>query len=118
MGDGHRPHRPPPGNPGGLTAGPALHPDDRTQLIDWMKATVTGAARIRAGLPADWVIGDKTGTAGVYGAANDIAVAWPPGATKPLVIAIFTNRDAADGAADSTVIASTATILATALGRL
>jgi len=101
-----------------LTTGAALHPDDRTRLIGWMRQTVTGGARIRAGLPPDWVIGDKTGSTTAHGGANDIAVAWPPGATKPLVIAIYTNRTAADGVFDNAVLARTATLLAVALGKL
>src|SRR5207253_3096519 len=92
-----------------LTTGPALHPDDRARLIGWMRQTVTGGARIRAGLPPDWVVGDKTGTTTAYGAANDVAVAWPPGATRPLVIAIYTNRTEPDGAPDNAVLARTAT---------
>ena len=53
----------------------------RAKLIGWMEATKTGSKRIRAGLPADWRSGDKTGTgmAPKHGPDryNDIAIAWP-----------------------------------------
>ncbi|HEX5740326.1 MAG TPA: class A beta-lactamase [Pilimelia sp.] len=99
------------------TVGGALAAEDRTRLTGWLRASVTGAARIRAGLPADWTVGDKTGTSGAYGAANDIAVATPPGAA-PLVMSIYTNRPAADLPHLDPVVAATATVLAQALGRL
>ncbi|MFC4906969.1 class A beta-lactamase [Actinomadura gamaensis] len=101
-----------------LTVGDALVPSDRRQLTAWMKATTTGGERIRAGLPKDWTVGDKTGTAdGWYAAADDIAIAWPPSGA-PLVIAIYTHRDAKDAKVDNTVLQRTATLLARGLGRM
>ncbi|SPT50562.1 class A beta-lactamase [Actinomadura madurae] len=97
-----------------LTTGDALVPADRRRLIGWMKATVTGDKRIRAGLPKSWTVGDKTGTAGVYGNANDIAIAYPKSGA-PLIIVITTTRPGAEDEADETSIARTATILANAL---
>jgi beta-lactamase class A len=39
----------------------------------------SGDARLRAGFPADWMTGDKTGTNGdKAGNANDIAITWSP----------------------------------------
>ncbi|GAA0807423.1 class A beta-lactamase [Spirilliplanes yamanashiensis] len=99
-----------------LTTGDALHPDDRGRLLGWLRAASTGAARIRAGLPATWTVGDKTGTAPGFAAANDIAVAHPP-AGAPLVLAVYTHRRAPDATPDEAVIARTATLLAQALGR-
>nr|BFE37595.1 PEN family class A beta-lactamase, Bpc-type [Actinomadura rugatobispora] len=103
-----------------ITVGDALHARDRERLVGWLRASVTGAERIRAGLPEDWTIGNKTGTGGAanHGTANDIAIAWPPGSSAPLVIAVFTNRNANGVPPDEKVIASTATALARALGRL
>src|SRR5690606_30741017 len=74
-----------------LTVGAALAPADRARLVGWMRASVPGGARIRAGLPDDWTVGDKTGTGGTYGSANDIAVVHPPSGA-PLVITVFTTR--------------------------
>ena len=98
-----------------LTVGRALVGSDRERLIGWLRASVTGDARIRAGLPTTWTVGDKTGTSSSYAAANDLAIAWPP-RSAPLIIAVYTNRNAADGVADNAIIASTARILAGALG--
>ncbi|GAA4225080.1 class A beta-lactamase Bla1 [Actinomadura meridiana] len=98
-----------------LTAGGALIPADRARLTGWMKATVTGDKRIRAGLHASWTIGDKTGTGGTYGSANDIAIAWPP-SRPPLIIVVLTTRPDAAAEPDEQSIAETARILTKALG--
>ncbi|MEU6424939.1 class A beta-lactamase [Microbispora sp. NPDC046973] len=101
-----------------LTVGDALGAKDRSRLIGWLRDNTTGDARIRAGLPATWIVGDKTGTGGTYGTANDIAVVWPAKGAAPIIMAIYTARLAADGAVDNTVIARAATVLARGLGRL
>ncbi|MEV4636704.1 class A beta-lactamase [Actinoplanes sp. NPDC049548] len=100
-----------------LTLGSALHPGDRERLTGWLRSNTTGNARIRAGLPADWTIGDKTGSSDSYGAANDIALVEPP-TGAPLILAVYTNRRAADAGYDNTLIARTATALVRSLGRL
>lgn len=98
-----------------LTLGDALAPPDEKALIGWLRANTTGDERIKAGLPRGWVVGDKTGTSGAYGVANDVAVAWPP-SRAPVVIAVFSNRTAAGGKADDRVVATTASIVIRALG--
>jgi beta-lactamase class A len=100
-----------------LTVGHELHRADRDRLNGWLRANTTGGARIRAGLPESWTVGDKTGSADAYGAANDIAIVQPP-TGAPLILAVYTNRTAADGTRDDAVIATTARMLASALGRL
>ena len=42
---------------------------------------------IRAGVPRDWSVGDKTGR-GANGATSDIAILHPPG-RAPIVIAVY-----------------------------
>jgi beta-lactamase class A len=101
-----------------MTAGGALDAKDRQRLNTWLIATQTGGARIRAGLPKTWTIGDKTGTTSQYGAGNDIAIVWPGKSSAPVIMAVYTNRKAADAAVDEKVLADTATILARALGKL
>ena len=90
---------------------------DRGQMAEWLRASTTGGARIRAGLPADWVVGDKTGTGGTYATANDIAVVWPPEGA-PMIMAVYTNRHAPDATVDNEVVARTATVLAEGLDLL
>ena len=46
-----------------------------------------GDKRLRAGLPADWGIADKTGT-GDHGVANTIAILRPP-SRPPLFVAVY-----------------------------
>ncbi|MGW5917568.1 class A beta-lactamase [Nocardia fluminea] len=73
-----------------LVVGTALQEPERAQLATWLKASKTGAERIKAGLPTDWIVGDKTGTP-AYGSALDVAVAWPPN-RAPLVLAVLTTK--------------------------
>jgi beta-lactamase class A len=63
-----------------ILLGTVLSPASRAALIQWMTGTGTGMKRLRAGLPADWKAGDKTGTWSddARGTANDIAIIWPP----------------------------------------
>lgn len=45
--------------------GPTVLGDaQREELKGWLRATATGAAKVRAGLPSDWDAGDKTGNSG------------------------------------------------------
>lgn len=96
-----------------LVVDDALAPAQRAQLAAWLRGTVTGAARIRAGMPAGWIVGNKTGTSGqgAHGSAIDVAVVWPP-ARAPLVLAVFTTRHAADAPALDAPIAQAARIAA------
>jgi len=75
-----------------ILVGDVLRPDSRRQLIDWMVANKTGDKRLRAGLPAGWRVGDKTGT-GTNGTANDIAIVWPEG-RAPLLVACYLTQTA------------------------
>lgn len=59
-----------------LLLGDALTPSSRHQLAAWMIEGKTGDARLRAGMPSSWLVGEKTGTNG-EGNANDIGIAWP-----------------------------------------
>ena len=77
-----------------LLLGDALSAASRAQLAEWLVATTTGATRLRAGLPADWRAGDKTGT-GANGVTNDVAIAWPSGRAPVLVAAYFAGSSVA-----------------------
>ena len=60
-----------------LIIGEALSDASRRRLEAWMIASETGAKRLRAGLPPNWGVGDKTGS-GENGATNTIAIFRPP----------------------------------------
>ena len=79
-----------------LLLGNALSAASRMQLQQWLLANQTGGKRIRAGLPADWRIGDKTGSNGP--AANDVAIVWPPGGRAPLLVAAYIDASRASRA--------------------
>jgi beta-lactamase class A len=66
----------------------ALSEPSRQLLTKWLVENTTGSERLRAGLPKDWRVGDKTGT-GPHGATNDIAIAWPPNRAPVLIAAYF-----------------------------
>ena len=70
-----------------LTVGDALSAISRNQLLDWLRETTTGTTLLRAGVPADWQVGDKTGSNGRT-QRNDVAIMWPPN-RKPLLIAAY-----------------------------
>ena len=76
-----------------LVLGDVLTPASRAHLVGWLMANQTGGARLRAGLPPDWRIGDKTGS-GDQGTANDVGVIWPPGRAPLIVTAYLTGTDA------------------------
>ncbi|PLR47616.1 class A beta-lactamase [Chimaeribacter arupi] len=87
-----------------LALGEALPQAQQQQLIGWLKNSQTGAKSIRAGVPAGWDVGDKTGS-GDYGTTNDLAVIWPPHG-KPLVLAIYFTQPKADAEARRDVLAT------------
>ena len=91
--------------------GDVLGKADRAQLTKWLRHNTTGDALIRAGLPGDWAVGDKTGSGSTYGARNDIAVVWPPG-RAPVVMAIMTNRHEKDADYDDKLVADAASVVA------
>jgi len=66
--------------------GGALTPASRERLQGWMVGCKTGLTQLRAGLPSDWRVGDKTGNDG-HTTTNDIAVAWTP--RGPIVIVCY-----------------------------
>lgn len=64
-----------------------LSADHQAKLLRWMIDTPTGPARIKAGVPAGWVVAHKTGTGG-YGPTNDIGVLFPPSG-EPVIVAAY-----------------------------
>jgi beta-lactamase class A len=69
-----------------------LSPASRDQLVRWLVGCKTGNAKIRAGAPKGWRVGDKTGS-GDHGSSNDVAVIWPPH-RAPVIIAAYLTETA------------------------
>ena len=72
-----------------LLTSDVLSPKARTHLEGWMVANETGSKMIRASVPADWRVGDKTGRSG-KGASNDIAILRPPSG-GPFFVAVYVD---------------------------
>lgn len=94
---------------GDLLTGPR-----RALLTNWLVHNTTGGPYIRAGVPASWRVGDKTGN-GDYGTRNDIAIAWPPSG-GPVVIAILSDRGSANADSEDDLIADATRAVVAALG--
>lgn len=89
-----------------LALGGALPATQKELLLAWMRANKTGNKRIRAAVPAAWVVGDKTGS-GDYGCTNDIAVLQRPGKT-PLILAIYFTQQRKEAPLRDEVVAAAA----------
>ncbi len=74
-----------------ITTGGLLQAGSRQRLLGWMENTRTGPRRLRAGLPAGWRTGNKTGTGraeGTTNKCNDVAITFPR-PERPVVIAAY-----------------------------
>jgi beta-lactamase class A len=94
-----------------LLLGKHLSTASRDQLTAWLAGNKTGDARLRAGLPKSWQIGDKTGT-GERGTSNDIAVIWPEGRAPILVVAYLTGATQATSTQRDSAIAQVGALVA------
>ena len=94
-----------------LVLGKALKRGARAQLQEGLVSSTTGATLIRAGVPADWIVGDKSGANSAYGTRNDIGVLWP-NRGAPVILAVYTTRHARDAAMREDVVASAGGIVA------
>jgi beta-lactamase class A len=99
-----------------LLLGNALGEASREQLLAWLRGNLTGDNRLRAGLPAGWQVGDKTGTSdnGSNGTSNDIAIIWPPG-RAPLLLTCYLTESPLSSAARDGVHKAVATAVAQAI---
>ncbi|KWT74028.1 MULTISPECIES: class A beta-lactamase [unclassified Variovorax] len=97
-----------------ILLGDALSPGSRALLLQWLDDNKTGGERIRAGLPADWKVGDKTGT-GENGAANDIAILRPPG-RPPVLLSVYLTETKASMADRNAAHAAVAAAVVTWVG--
>ena len=91
-----------------------LSQESKAMILGWMFSSPTGAARIKAGVPAGWRVAHKTGTGG-YGPTNDIGILYPP-LGEPVIVAAYYHA-ASDRPANEGVIAEATRLALTALGR-
>lgn len=94
---------------------PVLTPAARAQATAWLVANTTGGARLRAGLPKTWRVGDKTGT-GENGSANDIGVIWPHAGRRPILVTSYLTSATVPQAAQYAAHAEVGRAIAAAVG--
>lgn len=99
------------GNLRRLLLGDVLKPVSRALLVAWLRDNRTGGKRLRAGLPAGWRVGDKTGFNG-EDTTNDIAILWPPGASAPLLLATYLQGAKVDPDGQNAALAAVAAAVA------
>lgn len=97
-----------------VTLGDGLAPAGRDRLTGWLLANTTGGRTIRAGVPAGWRVGDKTGT-GFQGERNDIGLLYPPD-RAPIVLAVYTAPADPDADPSDETIAEATRAVVAALG--
>ncbi len=93
-----------------ILLGKALSPASRDQLETWMRGNKTGAAQIRAGLPDNWKVGDKTGR-GANGGLNDIAIIRPS-KCAPILLTVYSIGSTAPVEKRMAAVASVAKLVA------
>jgi beta-lactamase class A len=96
-----------------LLLGDALSKRSRETLTAWLIANKTGGARLRAGLPVDWRVGDKTGT-GNRGTTNDVAIIWPP-RRAPILVTVYLTESSAAARVRERTLADVARLVARGL---
>ncbi len=84
-----------------VVLGDALSAQSRQLLQRWLLANTTGGKRLKAGLPPDWRIGEKTGTNDTD--TNDIGVVWPPNRKPWLVTAYLADSQASNEVREATI---------------
>lgn len=87
-----------------LALGNRLSEVSKARLTRWLIECRTGGKRLRAGVPKEWRVGDKTGS-GDNGTANDVAILWPPGHV-PIVVAVYLTGATVDSDARERTIAA------------
>jgi len=87
-----------------ITRADILNDISAGRLISWLLSNKTGDARLRAGLPRNWRVGDKTGSGG-NGTTNDVAVFWPTSRNAIYLSAYLTETAAPQVAREATLAA-------------
>ena len=91
-----------------------LSQKSRKLIQDWLFENETGAALIRAGVPKDWHVGDKTGRSS-KGATNDVAILYPPNGERMFLV-IYVDAPSISDETRSEIIANFAREMVATLG--
>jgi beta-lactamase class A len=89
--------------------GDILPAEKKGLLLNWMSGNKITDTLIRAGVPKEWSVADKSGSGG-YGTRNDVAIIMPPG-RKPIILAILTTHQAENAKIEDSLVAETAKIV-------
>ena len=87
-----------------LVLGNALSPPSREQLTAWLLGNRTGGPRLRARLPKEWRVADKTGT-GEHGTTNDVGLFWRRDRQPVIVSAYLTGSPGTKDEQNATIAA-------------
>lgn len=98
-----------------LVLGNALGNLQRHYLRDWLKHCKTGKNRIRAGVPHNSIVADKTGTGG-YGSIGDIGVVWRQHAS-PVVLVVYVRKNEKNSHTSGKIIAQITKIVMNAIAK-
>jgi len=98
-----------------LVTGKALSPASQEHLVGWLIGNKTGDTRLRAGLPRDWRVGDKTGS-GEKGTTNDVAVIWPSSGRPPIFVSAYLTGSSPDSEHRNATLAAVGRTVTGAIG--
>lgn len=94
-----------------LTLGEVLNQAQRDLLTTWLRETSTGSKRIRASIPKNWLVGNKTGSGARYGSTNDLAIIWPSHHAPLLIGAYYTTDNQKASKREDIIAAATKLIV-------
>jgi beta-lactamase class A len=98
-----------------LVIGKVLSASSKEHLVGWLIGNKTGDTRLRAGLPRDWRVGDKTGS-GEKGTTNDVGVIWPSSGRPPVFVSAYLTGSAPEADHRNATLAAVGRAVADSLG--
>jgi beta-lactamase class A len=93
-----------------LAIGDALSDAGRDQLIGWLRSNEVAEPLLRATIPEDWMIADRSG-AGGFGTRGIVAALWP-NPDRPVVVAFYLTETTASLDERNAAIAEFGSVLA------
>ncbi|MGX1435616.1 BlaZ-like penicillin-hydrolyzing class A beta-lactamase [Mammaliicoccus sciuri] len=88
-----------------------LSKENKTFLIDLMINNKSGDTLIKKGAPKNFKVADKSGQAITYASRNDVALVYPKGESKPIVLVIYTNKEGKTDKPNDKVVSETAKVV-------